>query len=538
VKIIAYNVGHDGALVTLDDGRLVSCCEIEKDNGLRHASISPNDLVRFIKVSGLPDAIAISEWEPKRRPGARTGSGVGYRGIGPEGVSDGETTVAGKKIHRYCCSHERSHIMCSYGLSPFPQGEPCHALVWEGSIGSFYFVDKDVRIQKIGEVMKEPGNKYAFAYTLADPTMPVSTTSIRFDDAGKVMALAAYGAQRAPTTEERHAIETILSKSEICGRKHKVDMQSSPFFNIGVESTGFKDFARQLSDRLFETFLGFAERELQKGLPLIVSGGCGLNCEWNSRLKECGLFSDVFIPPCTNDSGVSIGAAIDAQRHYTQCAKVSWSVYCGRDFLDDVGKANDIQCRPLDLQQLCKELSAGKIIGWVQGRYEMGPRALGHRSVLAAPFRPETRARLNKIKQREQFRPIAPVCLEEELDRHFDHCEPSPFMLHFQRVKSTELQAVTHVDGSARVQSVNGGQEPILYALLAEFARHAGYGVLCNTSLNFKGRGFINRMSDLITYARSYGLDGFVVGQRYYVLDSQRSAAGAEVERAGLPTSS
>jgi predicted NodU family carbamoyl transferase len=252
---------------------------------------------------------------------------------------------------------------------------------------------------------------------------------------------------------------------------------------------------------------------------LLISGGCGLNCDWNSQWKNCGLFSEVFVPPCTNDSGTALGAAIDAQFYYTGNAKIEWDVYMGSWFLEDIEATNmnGFVERSLNIQELCKYLAAGKVFAWVQGRTEMGPRALGNRSLLAAPFDIEIRDKLNKIKHRERFRPIAPICLEEELEKHFEHQGPSPYMLYFQRVKSPKLLAVTHVDGSARVQTVNQSQNPEIYSLLMEFKELTGFGVLCNTSLNFPGFGFINRLSDLVEYAKLCELDGFVIGKKIFM---------------------
>ena len=139
------------------------------------------------------------------------------------------------------------------------------------------------------------------------------------------------------------------------------------------------------------------------------------------------------------------------------------------------------------------------------------------------PFTREIHNRLNRIKQRESFRPIAPICLESEIGSYFDCCEPSPHMLYFQRVRSDVLPAITHVDGTARLQSVNSEQNPKVYALLTAFKTETGHGVLCNTSLNFKGAGFINRLSDLVRYAQKHGLDAFVVGDTLYKMRSVES---------------
>ncbi len=161
------------------------------------------------------------------------------------------------------------------------------------------------------------------------------------------------------------------------------------------------------------------------------------------------------------------------------------------------------------------------IIGWVNGKYEIGPRALGNRSILASPFQDSTRVRLNEIKQREQFRPIAPVCLEEDAARWFGCDHPSPFMLYTQLVSRTDaLAAVTHVNGTARIQTVSSVTNSHLYELLMAFKARTGYGVLCNTSLNFKGRGFINNIADLSAYTIEHNLDGFVIEGRSYMLKS------------------
>ena len=168
-------------------------------------------------------------------------------------------------------------------------------------------------------------------------------------------------------------------------------------------------------------------------------------------------------------------------------------------------------------EKVAEFLEEGNIIAWVQGRYEIGPRALGNRSILASPFKSQIRARLNKIKQRESYRPIAPVCIESDVSNLFDWKGSSPYMLYFQKVKDAKLDAITHVDQTARVQTVTQNQNFRLYQLLLSFKQRTGYGVLCNTSLNYKHLGFINRMSDLIKFILQRNLDGFVVDDKFYI---------------------
>ena len=228
---------------------------------------------------------------------------------------------------------------------------------------------------------------------------------------------------------------------------------------------------------------------MKKRLPLVIAGGCGLNCDWNTKWKQSDLFAEVFVPPVANDSGSAIGTAIDAQFHFTGNPKIDWNVYSGLGF---------IMAGPFDLAQydiyetnyevIADMLANDLILGWVSGKYEIGPRALGNRSVLAAPFQVSTRVRLNEIKQREQFRPIAPVCLEEEAARWFGCHQASPYMLYTHRVATDALAAVTHVNGTARIQTVSAGTNRNMHNLLSAFKARTGYGVLCNTSLNFKGK--------------------------------------------------
>jgi hydroxymethyl cephem carbamoyltransferase len=276
--------------------------------------------------------------------------------------------------------------------------------------------------------------------------------------------------------------------------------------------------AGKFSDEIFSRFHSFARDNLTKGYPLIISGGCGLNCEWNTKWRESGLFEFVFVPPCPNDSGSAIGTAIDAQSFFTGNAKISWNVYTGDAFINDVSSiSTDFSEYDLDLDQVAQHLSNGKIFAWIQGRCEIGPRALGNRSLLAAPFSVATTERLNEIKKREGYRPIAPMCLEEDAKALFDQDSPSPYMLYFSHVVDRSLAAVIHVDGSARVQTVSKNGNSMMYSLLSAFKKRTGYGVLCNTSLNFNGRGFINRMSDLIEYCCDRNLDGFVAMDKFYI---------------------
>ncbi|MDX8499055.1 carbamoyltransferase C-terminal domain-containing protein [Mesorhizobium sp. VK4C] len=514
MRILSLKPGHDGTIAALDASaaELIYSYEAEKDSFPRYSTVNSATILEAVgRLDAIPDVIALGGW--RRTGSARNVSdATGYGGIAAGSELVGEKTIFGRKVDFYSSTHERSHLWSCYGMSPFPAGMPCYVLIWEGWFGNFYEIDEHLNIVDRGKVMAYPGHKYAFLYALADP----SAGSMRIEDAGKVMALTAYGETRSADQDEQALIDFLLP-SDLYPMP-KENLRDSPYYNIGVTHQKFTNLARRVSDAIFDSFHAFAKKKLTKGFPLLIAGGCGLNCEWNRRWIETNLFPDVFIPPCTNDTGSAIGTAVDAMRHFTGHAKIKWNVYSGQPFIFDEIDLNGLEVHPLDYEQVTSALLSDKVIGWVQGNCEIGPRALGNRSILAAPFSKATHERLNRVKNREGFRPIAPVCLEDDVGAHFDLARPSPYMLLFQKVLDSRLKAVTHVDGTARAQTVSQNQNPCLFQLLTSFKAKTGIGVLCNTSLNFKGTGFINRASDLLAYAREAGLDGFVINDAFYLL--------------------
>ncbi|WP_329570519.1 carbamoyltransferase C-terminal domain-containing protein [Kitasatospora sp. NBC_01266] len=516
--ILGFKEGHDGAIAAIDDGRLLFSLEAEKDSFPRYDRLTAEVLLLAAERLGrLPDALAVGGWV-KGTHSVEPPSRTGYFGVGPGAVSDELGRFFGQDVRIFSSTHERSHIMTALGLSSFRPGQPCYCLVWEGNIGSFYLIDEHGAVTHLRHVLADPGNKYAYLFALADPRFPANKGLLRLQDAGKQMALTGFAQRTALSPDEKKLIDFILNQEQIVLRLPKDEMTWTPFHNIGVESQEYRNLAAKLSDAIFDRFYQYAEGALTEGYPLLISGGCALNCEWNRRWRECGLFPEVFVPPCPNDSGSALGTAIDAQLHYTGSASVSWDVYAGDAFVEDAGfDPAEFDVRPLDYAEVAKSLADGKVLAWAQGRWEMGPRALGNRSILAAPFSQETTVRLNRIKQREGYRPIAPICLADDAERWFSGSIPDPYMLYFSQVLAPELQAVTHVDGTARAQTVTPEQNPEMARLLAAFRELTGFSVLCNTSLNYSGRGFINRTSDLVQYGEQHGLDGYVVGDTFAV---------------------
>jgi len=525
MKILAYNPGHDGAIAFLKDSRLMFSIESEKDSNYRHSPVSITDVLDAVGQLGeLPDIICMGGWWPRDHHEYLYGShrNSGYRGLSNTSAILDKGRLLQGKVDYFSSSHERSHIVGAFGMSKLLKGTLCYALVWEGEMGAFYEIDPELNITLIANVLNQPGNRYGLLYGLADPAFPKDGPYPRDSDAGKLMALASFSKRSTPSVEEKDLIAYLLD-----GPYQKLSdyhaLTKAPHLNVGLDDPEFRNFAGIYSDAIFEVFYQFARANLRRGLPLLVAGGCGLNCDWNTKWKETGLFSEVFVPPVANDSGSAIGTAIDAQFHYTGNPKIDWDVYSGLSFLAntkvDLGKYDTYE---RDHIKVADMLAHDLVLGWVNGRYEIGPRALGNRSILASPFRDQTRIRLNEIKQREQFRPIAPICLQEDAQKWFGCVYESPYMLYTYHSTTDALAAVTHVNGTARLQTVTATTNKNMFDLLSAFKDRTGYGVLCNTSLNFKGKGFINNITDLDAYSVQHGLDGFVIEGRAYLLKNSR----------------
>ncbi len=524
MNILSYNPGHDGSIAYLKGAHLLVSIEAEKNSNYRYSPISSHDVFNVLgELDELPDVICTGGWWPREKHLLGSHALAGYRGVLKSDVIVDQRRILGKPVHYFSSSHERSHLLCAFGMSSLPKGTPCYALVWEGAIGTFYEIDSELNITLLADVLNQPGNRYILLYGLADPTFPKNAPFSRFSDAGKLMALASFSNRSTPSAEEKKLIDFLLDCPHLEPNPYK-DLKHSQYYNVGVDDPEFRNFIGIFSDKIFDVFYQFAKSNMKKRMPLLIAGGCGLNCDWNTKWRETNLFSEVFVPPVANDSGSAIGTAIDAQFHLTGNPKIDWNVYSGLEFIT----ADSFDLSLYDLYEtnyamIADMLAKNLIIGWVNGKYEIGPRALGNRSILASPFQESTRVRLNEIKQREQFRPIAPVCLEEDAARWFGCDQASPFMLYTHRVRTDALAAVTHVNGTARIQTVSSVTNRNLYELLIAFKARTGYGVLCNTSLNFNGRGFINKIADLSAYAVKHNLDGFVIEGRSYILKSSTS---------------
>lgn len=528
MRVLALKPGHDGAAAFLDDGVLVYSYEAEHDSHPRHSETTAEMVLDALAdAPGMPDVVALGGWQ-KVLPGWHRGVAGGYTGVEPGTLRHGR--LLGRPVQLFSSSHERSHIFAGVGLSGLDPDADIAVLVWEGVIGAWYRWSGPRRPLVRREVLDQPGARYSALFALASPEFPDAGAFPASEYAGKLMALVGWADEQPASPASRQVVDSLLSIPSLYPF-HKQRYRTSDLYNCGVDDAELCRAARYLSDGLFERFAAAARDWLPAGLPLVVVGGCGLNCDWNSRWRSSGLFSTVFVPPCADDSGSAIGTAIDASVQAGGSCSVDWSVFAGQHFVHDV--APDPMCwqgRSLDPGALSARIEDGAVVAWVQGRCEIGPRSLGHRSLLASATDPASHGRLNRIKGREGYRPVAPVCLEEDLDHHFVGGPPDPFMLSFWSVRDrARLPAVTHRDGSARVQSLGAGTGERLRGLLEAHRSATGTGVLCNTSLNFNGRGFINRASDAVHFCDLRQIDELVIDDRWYSRANAPSPMAASV---------
>jgi carbamoyltransferase len=255
---------------------------------------------------------------------------------------------------------------------------------------------------------------------------------------------------------------------------------------------------------------------------LTMAGGTALNCVANSRIWRETPFEEVWVQPAAGDAGTSLGAALQVSADGGEVAEPMPGAALGRGWTDAELAAALRTARvpfrtPGDLAgEVADILAANGVIAWFDGRSEFGPRALGHRSLLAHPGFPENLERLNDVKGREQFRPVAPMVLEEHASGIFDGGPiPSPFMLFVHRVRRDwreRIPAAVHVDGTARIQTVSARAQPRLAQMIEAFHARTGLPVVINTSLNTAGRPMVDDPRDALELFGSAPVDALVLG--------------------------
>lgn len=534
MRVLGVNtVFHDPAAAVVVDGQVVAAAEEERFNrrkhgkpnvpfsawempvlsaawALRQAGLRPDDL-DAVACSFDPALTAPAEelqlddpWDHLR---------VEYARRTPQLLADALPGLD-PDVVRFV-PHHVAHAASAALAGPY---RTCASLVLDGrgeraSHQGGHYVDGEL------EVLAAQGLPSSLGFLYEDLTAHLGFH--RSSDEYKVMALASYG-----TARHLADFRELVRTDDVGGFvTEKVDWDAyAPRVRGGDELTpAHADLAASVQRRLEQVVLALATwlHERTGERVLTMAGGTALNCVANSVLLRDGPFDDVWVQPAAGDAGTALGAALHLAREQDALGPPMRSAALGRGF-DDAELERALRtarlgfARPDDLAAaVADELAADRVVAWFQGRSEYGPRALGQRSLLAHPGRAQNLERLNDIKGREQFRPVAPLVLLERAHEVFDGKVPSPFMVFVHRVApawAERIPAVVHVDGTARAQTVDRRDQPLLAALLDGFCARTGLPVLVNTSLNTAGRPMVDSPQDVLELFGSSPVDVLVLG--------------------------
>lgn len=344
-------------------------------------------------------------------------------------------------------------------------------------------------------------------------------------DEYKVMALASFGKNHY--VEDFREIVRVNGNGQYTVLPLRLTERFGPARRRGepLEERHYH-IAHSLQTVLEETVLGLAQwlHRTTNADKLCLAGGVALNCVMNAKIRDRGPFSNVWVQPAAGDAGTALGAAlwVDTQERRSVDRPYGMThAFLGPAYDDQEIEAflqrSKLDYEPLSnvAEETAELLARDLVIGWFQGSMEFGPRALGARSILASPISPTMQDRLNEIKDREDFRPVAPVVLEEEAGHWFANAGVSPFMLFVYDVlpeQAHRIPAVRHVDGTARVQTIRREQHPVYYDLIRAFQRRTGIPVLVNTSFNTRGEPIVCSPRDAIESFWTSPLDALVIG--------------------------
>jgi carbamoyltransferase len=414
--------------------------------------------------------------------------------------------------------HHGAHEASAYLAAPFDE---CAVMTLDGrgerATTSYGHFDGE-RFRRIGQV--EVPHSLGLLYEQVTDYLGFLHSS----DEYKVMALASYG-KPDHLAEFREMVE-LKGGGDYVVHPPRLAERFGPPRKRGAELLAKHfDLARSLQALLEETAVELARwlRRETGAEHLAMAGGVALNCVMNSRIRDAGLFRGVWVQPAAGDAGTALGAALLVDRQARGGAR-RWRMdhaYLGPEYgeaeIEAFLRRAKLSYRRLSdvAEETAVILAEDKIVGWFQGRMEFGPRALGARSILASPLSADMQARLNEIKDREDFRPVAPVVVEEEASAWFERAGASPFMLFVHDVvpdKADRIPAVRHVDGTARIQTVNRSQHPLYYDLLRAFQRRTGVPVLVNTSFNTRSEPMVCSPRDAIECFWTSPIDALVIG--------------------------
>ncbi len=351
-------------------------------------------------------------------------------------------------------------------------------------------------------------------------------------DEWKVMGLAPYGNpginldEFISTNHESYQVNAPLlfeRENGISAIAKRLGPERTPESEI---DDSFKNVAFAVQDACEVAMLALVKLALQRTncRNVCLAGGVALNSKANGKIQASGMVDNIFVQPAASDDGVALGAVfapyLDNGGRLPM--KPMRHAYFGPEFSDaEIEKTlRTYKLRVTKLVNVAETtaelLANGKIIGWFQGRMEFGPRALGHRSILADPRDPEMNAKVNNaVKFREWWRPFAPSMLKEVAGEYLEHACDSPFMILTNPVRPEKrdiIPSVTHVDGSARPQTVEKDINPLYWNLISEFGKRTGVPVIMNTSFNLRGEAIVNTPTEAVRTFFSSGMDTLIIG--------------------------
>lgn len=543
--------GWDTAAALMMDGRIVAACEQERYSGDKHTRAFPREAAMdCLRMGGIDiasvDEVALSfdpELIPEGTPRRATRSRQQY-----EELVRRELGHTGPVTFH---SHHRCHVASACYPSGFERcivasydaiGEHTSSLLCAADLGNLEILHEgSVFPHSLGLVYTAV--TFYLGWTIScdegivmglagygDPTHTVPGTSQTYEDVFREMVRPdgdfgvridpewfAYPTKRDTWISERF-IATLGPRRAPGAPVEQHHMDVAAALQQRLESIVVEQLRRAAALR-------------PDHRRLCLAGGVALNCSMNGAIERARIFDEIFVFWAAGDNGGCVGACYLAQRaHDPELRPIRFTdCYLGSGFDDAqiVRAATDaglVARRSKDVfADTAEILAEGAIVGWFQGRSEHGPRALGNRSILAAPYPAQMKDTLNRrVKFREPFRPFAPAVLADHADEYFELLQPSPHMLIAARARPRaheEIPATIHHDGTARVQTVRATDNPRFHDLLRAFHRRTGCPVLLNTSFNVKGQPMVNTPQQAIECFRSTEIDVLVLGD--YVLDGR-----------------
>ncbi|MDJ1503297.1 carbamoyltransferase N-terminal domain-containing protein [Xanthocytophaga agilis] len=528
MRICGLKLTHDSSIALIENNELKFCIELEKvNNNNRFKIIEDLSFIENIlnengyRVEDI-DQYVVDGWVGEELAQIQTKNlslpfklpVAPYQQTSIHSVSHRYSFTGlpiGNKIFSYTSySHVAGHIFSCYCTSPFAADrEDSYVLVWDGGMfPKLYFISgANWEITYIDELFQLGVNIYSiFSQHFGPFKINENVIKDELSVAGKVMAFSAFGKQNSTLIKLFHNIYQSASEEELKNvslypyhftTRFREELSKHYFYDEDILAS-FHGF---LQEMLIDNLSRILMKTSQASKNLCYSGGAALNIKWNNALRSANFFDKIWICPFPNDSGSAIGTACSewlytkkySDRLSWHTPKLDWDVYKGPKLL--VNKPYEgWEKKNCTLEQLAHLLhDTGEPVIFLQSRAELGPRALGNRSILCSASSIFIKDILNQIKYRESYRPIAPVCLEDKASTIFRPGGSDPFML-FEHHVSEEWQlripSICHTDQTARLQTVNWQDNETLYSLLTHYYKLTGIPVLCNTSANFKGSGF------------------------------------------------